>query len=247
MDFVIGDTHGEISKLKKLVAAILKIDINPRFIFIGDYLDKGENPFKLLLYLEKLALKFECIFLLGNHEYLWLNLDGNNPKEQELLFKIGAISTIQSFKCDTLLETKQAIISRFSNFFKSLKVHYESNNFVIVHSGLNPVYINQNINDIPVKEFLFNRYDFIKHQGLFFKDKRIIFGHTGFYFPFVDEFKIGIDTAACFIKKQPLTAFCTNLSLFVNSNGKSFTIDSIQKNQCPNIPRVKPWRYNDTL
>jgi hypothetical protein len=36
----------------------------------------------------------------------------------------------------------------------------------------------------------------------------VIFGHTGFYYPYSNEYKIGVDTAACFLETQPLTAFC---------------------------------------
>ena len=38
MKFIIGDIHGEITKLKLLVKFIKDIDDKPELIFIGDYL-----------------------------------------------------------------------------------------------------------------------------------------------------------------------------------------------------------------
>ena len=46
MKFIIGDIHGEITKLKLLVKFIKDIDDKPELIFIGDYLDKGESSKK---------------------------------------------------------------------------------------------------------------------------------------------------------------------------------------------------------
>ena len=43
MNFVIGDIHGEVTKLKSLIKLIDKNEANPSFIFIGDYIDKGEK------------------------------------------------------------------------------------------------------------------------------------------------------------------------------------------------------------
>ena len=65
MNFVIGDVHGEVTKLKSLIKLIDKNEANPSFIFIGDYIDKGENSKKLLDYLIELKSKYPIIFLLG--------------------------------------------------------------------------------------------------------------------------------------------------------------------------------------
>ena len=45
-------------------------------------------------------------------------------------------------------------------------------------------------------------------QNHILKNKKIIFGHTAFFTPYVVNYKIGIDTETCYSKEQPLTSFC---------------------------------------
>ena len=59
MKLVIGDIHGEIKKLSDLVNFILKSHSNPQFIFIGDYLDKGENVKETLNFLMEIQQNYE--------------------------------------------------------------------------------------------------------------------------------------------------------------------------------------------
>ena len=48
MTFVIGDIHGEITKLKALINNIFYLDKNPHLIFIVDYINKVENSKEVL-------------------------------------------------------------------------------------------------------------------------------------------------------------------------------------------------------
>jgi diadenosine tetraphosphatase ApaH/serine/threonine PP2A family protein phosphatase len=111
----------------------------------------------------------------------------------------------------------------------------------MTHSGIPPGYFDIEISRIPQEKLLFNRYDFISSEKFFF-GKKIIFGHTGFFSPLYDTFKIGIDTAACYIESQPLTAFCAEGEFFIDSTGNRFLLNAIDLSCCPVIPRVKPWR-----
>ncbi len=75
MHYVIADIHGETTKLKKLINHIISIDTRPEFIFIGDYIDKGEDAKATLDFLLDLKSKYSCVFIIGNHEYCWLNIN----------------------------------------------------------------------------------------------------------------------------------------------------------------------------
>lgn len=246
MNFVIGDIHGEITKLKLLIKQISLIDNMPSLIFIGDYLDKGENVRQTLSYTYELAKQYPTIFLIGNHEYLWLNLVNNNQKDTEIekyLLKYGAKMTLHSFSSNNLLETRERLLDDFQWLFQSLIPHYLIEDYLIVHSGLKPVDFIKAPNDINLKDKLFNRYDFIRNENLYLNKYKIIFGHTGFYAPYVDHTKIGIDTAACFLPEQPLTAFCIEGGFFINSLGSKVQLKEVPDNFSPNIPRNRPWRY----
>ena len=55
----IGDIHGEVSKLKRLIEIILdsfKNDL-PTIVFLDDYINRGESSLKVLDFLIKLEKK----------------------------------------------------------------------------------------------------------------------------------------------------------------------------------------------
>ena len=241
MNYVIGDIHGEIEKLKKLIYFVQELDDNPKFIFIGDYIDKGFNPKKTLDYLIDLSKEFECVFLIGNHEFYWMH--GSNEVDEYLL-KYGGKQTIKSFDCNSINETRLLLNNDYKDFFRKLVPYYFIKKYFISHSGFNPLNINRIITEIPIEDFLFNRYDFIKADQFFKEKYKVIFGHTGFYTPYVDQYKIGIDTGACFLEEQPLTAFCLEKEFFLNSKGNLTDLINIPNNMCPSIIRSNPWQEN---
>ena len=132
MTFVIADIHSEISKLIQLIENIKKICTNPKLIFIGDYIDKGEDALATLTFLDTLSKDVKCVFLKGNHEYCWLNSTMN----EEYILKYGGLSTIQSFNCSNFFETKDILSSKFKFFFDNLVNYYLTDEFLITHSGI---------------------------------------------------------------------------------------------------------------
>lgn len=242
MKFVVADIHGEISKLKDLIAHILSIDDRPYFVFIGDYLDKGESSYDVLRYLVELSRRYECVFLIGNHEYVWLNLYENFEKYSSYLIKYGGMNTVESFGCQSIETAYDRMLNEFSDFFGNLVSFWANDEFVVVHSGILPDDYNKRPEDIPLDRLLFNRYNFIKHEQLYLNKYKVIFGHTGFYYPYVDPYKAGIDTSACYMEHQPLTAICLTDSTFHNSHGQVKKADFGELILCPVIPRVRPWR-----
>ncbi len=239
MIYVVGDIHGEITKLKNLITNIECNDKNASYIFIGDYLDKGEDVFATLNYLTELNKKKECRFLIGNHEYLWLHYEKNDELSETYLMKYGGKETLKSLHVRTMYDAKKRLLDVFSSFFDLLQPYWNNDKFVVVHSGIPPEFYKTSINEIPINKFLFNRYDFIKERKLYYHKYKIIFGHTGFYYPYVDDFKIGIDTGACFLKTQPLTAICLDENTFIDSDNNRLSLNSFSKIYCPNIIRVK--------
>ena len=238
MKFVIGDIHGEITKLKLLVKFIMNIDDKPEIIFIGDYLDKGESSKKTLDFLIQLKNELKCVFVEGNHEYQWMNVSKENNIEEYLL-KYGGLSTIDSFSnIENVFQMKKILLSQYADFFKNLIPYWENENYVITHSGIPPECYNKKLKDINKRLLLFNRYDFIKMKKKYF-NKIIIFGHTGFFSPYYDGVKIGLDTAACYFKNQPITAFCLEKKFFINSDNFKQNLKEIDLNSCPNIARTK--------
>lgn len=240
MNYVVGDIHGEIKKLETLLDNILKEDSEPHLIFIGDYLDKGSDPKLVLDLLYNLYISEELSFdlLMGNHEFYWLKVKPNDIETQNYLLKYGGQNTIDSFKADDIFETQNIILQKYATMLFNMKLYAEVGEFIVTHSGIAPEQYDQELKQIPEIAFLFNRYNFISSQR-YYNEKRIIFGHTGFYYPYIDNYKIGIDTAACFFKDQPLTAFNTEDEYFIDSLGYKYPLRL--KNNCPNIVRCTPY------
>ena len=67
--YVIGDIHGCLRPLKRLLAMIAP-QPGDEVIFIGDYIDRGPQSREVVEYL--LTLKSRCVFLMGNHERMLL-------------------------------------------------------------------------------------------------------------------------------------------------------------------------------
>ena len=189
--FIIGDIHGCLGMLKSLMD---KIDWQPDsdgLIFLGDYIDRGEDSRGVIDYLiELINISPNVQTLMGNHETLFLDyLDGND--EGSFLFN-GGVATLNSYNINGGGGIPQEHIS----FIKSLKTMIELDDYYIVHAGFKPgVDIKeQSIKDrLWIREpFIFSEYDF---------GKRIIFGHTPFSLPLVMDNKIGLDTGAVFGNK----------------------------------------------
>ena len=244
MKFVIGDIHGEIKKLILLINVLKKFRID-ELIFIGDYIDKGQNSREVLTFLGKLSYKYKCTFLIGNHEFYWLKyLKENDLKALEKLKRYGAITTVRDFGINSF-DRKSLYFSLYLkniNFFDKLKLFYEDERYIVVHSGVSPNRITFSIDEKNTESYLTQRYNFLSMKSLYF-NKKIVFGHTGFIYPYFDGYKVGIDTSAVY--GYHLTSFCISNDFFINEAGEIISLDDIDLNMCPIIMRNLPERLKN--
>jgi serine/threonine protein phosphatase 1 len=134
--FIAGDIHGCLDMLQRLMDTIPWHPHHDRLIFIGDYIDRGDNPKGVVDYI--LALKSYSSFvqcLVGNHEVMFLDyLKGN---DQEVYFLNGGWHTVQSYK---VLGSGQELTvpQEHMAFYESLERYIELEGSYIVHAGLRP-------------------------------------------------------------------------------------------------------------
>ncbi|MDH5403286.1 MAG: serine/threonine protein phosphatase [Candidatus Heimdallarchaeota archaeon] len=71
---IIGDIHGDVTSLNKIVSHFLEGKVNS-MVFLGDYVDRGDDSLKVIITLLSLALAFpnNIQLLRGNHEDSALN------------------------------------------------------------------------------------------------------------------------------------------------------------------------------
>ncbi len=193
--FAIGDIHGCVKKLRRLLE-IPAIDFgHDTLVFMGDYVDRGPYSFEVVAYL--LELKERCpntVFLKGNHEAMLLDyLAGTD----ELTYLAnGGRHTLDSYLNHAQPQDSETIPASHLEFFNNLRLYYETEDYIFVHAGLR--------NKVPLEkqspaDLLWIRRKFIRSNYDF--GKRVIFGHTPFKAPLVQSNKIGIDTGAVYRNK----------------------------------------------
>jgi serine/threonine protein phosphatase 1 len=174
--YCISDIHGQAETLIKLLN---KFDIEQRFIFLGDYIDRGPESKGVLDILMNLPSK-NVIFLKGNHEDMLLRwLD--NKIDPLQWFQNGGYDTIISYGYiptgENLDDIRKDFKKTFYNhlvFLNNLKLYYEDEKFIYVHAGINPKLSNwrkdKENSYIRIREKFYN----YPHN----EEKTIIFGHT---------------------------------------------------------------------
>jgi len=190
--FAIGDIHGCYDRLKTLMGKIPIDCSRDTLVFIGDYIDRGPHPIEVVDYLIKLKNRFpDVIFLKGNHEDMLDKFINGADRFTYLLN--GGQQTLDSYLIKPVQSEYFPIPPDHMEFFKSLRLFYETEEFIFVHAGLRPrvPLESQNTEDLLWirDKFVSSKYDF---------GKRVIFGHTPLKKPLVEPNKIGIDTGAVY-------------------------------------------------
>jgi len=75
MLYAVGDMHGEVEKLDALLGK-LSLEARDRLVFLGDYVDRGSDSRGVIDRLIALRESHDCVFLLGNHESMFLDFLG---------------------------------------------------------------------------------------------------------------------------------------------------------------------------
>jgi len=190
--FIIGDIHGCLDMLKKLMDKIAWSPDKDTLIFLGDYIDRGENSKGVVDYIldiTKHSSQVEC--LMGNHESMFL--DYLSGKDRELFLFNGGTHTVESYMADKPQGEEFLVPPDHMAFYESLKSHIELEDYYIVHAGFKP---GLEIKDQSVEDMIWIRGSFIYSDYDF--GKKVIFGHTPFDEPLVTENKIGLDTGAVY-------------------------------------------------
>ncbi len=200
MHYIFGDIHGCASSLAglygKLKRTLRREDI---LVFLGDYIDRGKDSCEVIQFLLDLAEKHPAIFLKGNHESMLLNyLAGRD--HQGLYFYNGGEYTLESYRREYGVAS---IPDRHMEFFRALKLYYETDNFIAVHAGLNPTIETVRRQDEEELLWIRERFYFADRQW----EKTVVFGHTpvacltgNMRQVYRDEWRniIGIDTGAVY-------------------------------------------------
>lgn len=190
--FIVGDIHGCLDPLKRMMD---KIDWRPEedgLIFLGDYIDRGADSRGVVDYIIEVSNSSPLVqCLMGNHENILLDfLSTGDPR---LLLLNGGMTTLESYQVEEKGEKEPLIPPEHVAFFENLYLYIELDDYYVVHAGFRPgVEVEKQATEdlIWIREpFIFSDYDF---------GKKVIFGHTPLAEPLVMDNKIGLDTGVVY-------------------------------------------------
>jgi predicted phosphodiesterase len=116
---IVGDIHGN---LQDLVRILRRRGRDSTYVFLGDYIDRGDFSLELILFLFTLTCKYPDRFFLlwGNHE-------------------CRLISSRYGFKSNVLMLYSEALFDRFMDVFDWLQLAPVINRSVFcIHGGITP-------------------------------------------------------------------------------------------------------------
>jgi serine/threonine protein phosphatase 1 len=199
--YAIGDTHGCLSQLQNLIEECEKDagEGQSRFVFLGDYIDRGPDSrgvLDLLIDLQKWSPD-EIICLLGNHEDMLLAAIADEANEARWL-RNGGDQTLLSFRVTRAID----IPDKYQTWLRSLPKFFDDGRRFFVHAGIHP--------DRPLDQQ--DEHDLLWIREPFLSDDRdygrviIVHGHTPIRSGLPDQRpnRLNLDTGAVF--GRPLTA-----------------------------------------
>ncbi len=202
----ISDIHGELEKLCRVIEKV-NPQKNDTIIFMGDYIDRGAKSKEVVQKIIDMKEVCNCVYLIGSHEYALLHADTDDYYHY-LFWNYGGVQTVESYgSFDNILKTH-------GDFFRSLKFYYINGRYLFVHAGLRDGIPIESQNEV---DMVYIRREFYEKPHNF--PYKIIFGHTEFAKPLVQDDKICIDTGCGKYKNSPLTAIVleNGTETFVNS------------------------------
>jgi serine/threonine protein phosphatase 1 len=193
--FAVGDIHGCHDRLLDLLDRIPLDWSRDQLVFMGDYIDRGPQSFEVVQHLIELQERRpSTVFLKGNHEQMLA--DYLSGKDRMTYLYNGGQQTLDSYLRRASAPGRYPIPEAHLRFFESLRLMFETENYIFVHAGLRK--------GVPLErqrteDLLWIREHFIDTRPAF--EKRVVFGHTPFDEPRVEPNKIGIDTGAVYGNK----------------------------------------------
>lgn len=202
--FIIGDLHGCQVLLDQLMGQMAAKDPDAMRVFVGDYVDRGEDSAGVLRTLFALRDDPNVICLIGNHEDMMLGFIDKPEKKGGRWLRYGGLQTLASFgiggvtnssegdalvtACEAL---KAAMGAEMLAWLRGLPATWDSGNLTVVHAGADPV---TPLALQPNKTFMWGHPDFervLRTDGTW-----VAHGHTVVEQANAQGGKIAVDTGA---------------------------------------------------
>lgn len=175
---VVGDVHGKLNLLNRLLDEIQYQAAQDKLIFIGDLVDRGENSRGVVDRVRELQQEApdKVIVIKGNHEEMMLSaLSRPDSNASDMWYANGGIETLQSYSNE---DGSITVPPEHLEFIASLPTYYEDEHAIYVHASLPKMvdgsFLHPSMSPDSM-ELLWarNRRFFESYDG-----KLVVFGHT---------------------------------------------------------------------
>jgi len=196
--FVVGDIHGDLSALRKVLARMPQPDAEDTLVFLGDYLDRGPDSAGVVDFILNVLPQHtpaRIVTLRGNHEDAWVKVMAGEWPDFVMPPANGCLQTMQSFLGEPVsppgtsasFEQLQALVAAeffppsVTRWLEGLPHYYEDDHAIYVHAGLpiTPTGGFVHPGDAVGKQLVALLW--IRDQRFFrdYRGKTVVVGHTG--------------------------------------------------------------------
>lgn len=200
LTYAFGDIHGCLTQLEELIRLCETNagESRMKFIFLGDYIDRGPNSRGVVEFLIELQtyMPDRVICLKGNHEDMLLAAVEDEGREDHWL-RNGGTQTLYSYEVPSTIDLPR----RHLDWLRSLPTFHDDGLRFFVHAGVHPA---RPLDQQDEHDLLWIREPFLSSNKDF--DRLIVHGHTPVASEVPDQRpnRLNIDTGAVF--GGPLTA-----------------------------------------
>jgi len=185
----IGDIHGCRGHLQGLLDQVAPT-ANDRLVFLGDYIDRGEDSPGVLDDLLELQRQHpKTVFLKGNHEQMLLEYLAGDLDLGYLLN--GGSATLQQYE----QRGTQLLPPAHRDFIDKLQLSWQQDGWLFVHAGLKPGVA---IADQSESDLLWIRQEYLSHPDPCEWGVVVVHGHTPQQEVSQEPCRIGLDTGAVY-------------------------------------------------
>ena len=186
MIYIMSDIHGQYNRFKNLLHQ-LNLQNEDKLYILGDVVDRGPHPMKILQYMMKHQ---NIIHIIGNHEVMALPnlkllvpeiskdfLQGLSPEEYQNFAQwtlAGGTDTIQDFR-KLPIEERRQIVEYIESFRPYGKETINGQEYWLVHAGLDEFSETKALEEYTVDELVWTRIDY---EIPYFEDIIVVSGHT---------------------------------------------------------------------
>ena len=193
--FAIGDIHGELEQLRRVMSRLPKLDAEDTLVFLGDYIDRGPHSKQVVEYVRYLPkmVRAKVVALRGNHEDAWLHVRKHSWPDFVRPPLHGCLAAYRSFVNAPVpvhgqepiaeerpgFESGRFFPTRIVRWLEQLPYWYEDQHAIYVHAGLpkgpGGRFLHPSELPHPPTQLLWLRdEDFFRN----YRGKRVVFGHT---------------------------------------------------------------------